>query len=62
VNWLLGFALLFCGGVMMLDGRADGERLPFIDDDDGGGALWTAGLIVLAGGVFVLISAVRGAS
>ena len=58
MNWALGAAMLFCGGVMMLDGRAGEKR---VAADDGGAALWTAGLFVVACGGFVLVSAVRGA-
>jgi hypothetical protein len=57
MSWALGAAMLFCGGVMALDGRADGKR----ESPDGGAALFVAGLIVFVSGVFVLLSAVRGA-
>jgi hypothetical protein len=59
MNGLLAPALLFCGWMMMLDGRADGERER--EQAGGGAALFVAGLIVFTSGVFVLISAARGA-
>ena len=63
MNWALGAVLLFCGGAMMLDGRADGERIAGapVGDDNGGAALFIAGLVVALSGVFVLIGAARGA-
>jgi hypothetical protein len=59
MNWALAATVLFCGFCMMLDGRADGERER--EQPGGGAALFVAGLIVFAAGVFVLLSAARGA-
>ena len=59
MNGLLGATMLFCGGVMMADGRADGERER--EQAGGGAALFVAGRIVFASGLFVLIGAARSA-
>jgi len=59
MNWLLGGAMLFCGVVMTLDGRADGNHER--ESPGGGAALFIVGLVVSLSGGFVLIGAVYGA-
>jgi hypothetical protein len=58
MSWATAAALLFLGFAMMLDGRGGEKR---VAADDGGAALFIAGLVVALSGVLVLIGAVRGA-